>query len=137
MYCLNNEEHRNMMNSRLVKAYLHPSYPGEDREARNLKEKFNSTGFQVKDYVGYWVFKNGDTRPVPIEVAYFACFIGIGINIEAQKAILKKTIDEELRRYRRERRNHKYSGEELYEMRAAFGSGTTVVDVITGQRIRL
>ena len=134
---LSNDEHRNMMNSRLVKAYLNPSYPGEDREARNLKEEFDSSRFRVEDCVGYWVFKDGSSRPVPIEVAYFACFIGININIEAQKAILKETLEKELRQYRNMRRHRQYSGEEIFEMRAAFGPGATVVDVLTGQRIRL
>ena len=36
------------------------------------------------------------------------------------------------------RKNYKESGEEeKAEMRAAFGAGTTVVDIITGERIRL
>ena len=36
------------------------------------------------------------------------------------------------------RKNYKESGEEEKgEMRAAFGAGTTVVDIITGERIRL
>lgn len=33
--------------------------------------------------------------------------------------------------------NRSYSEEELDEMRAAFGPGTTVVNVLTGQKIRL
>ena len=33
--------------------------------------------------------------------------------------------------------NHRHSEEELNEMRATFGTGTTVVDIITGERIRL
>ena len=41
---------------------------------------------------------------------------------------------EQLERYRESRKNYVPSDEELYEMRAAFGEGTTVVDVITGQR---
>ena len=33
--------------------------------------------------------------------------------------------------------DHKPTGEELWEMQAAFGRGTTVVDVITGRKTRL
>lgn len=33
--------------------------------------------------------------------------------------------------------NHKHSKEELAEMRAAFGEGATVIDVLTGKRIQL
>ena len=39
--------------------------------------------------------------------------------------------------YRESRRNHKVSAEERAEMMAAFGKGATVVDVITGQVVRL
>ncbi len=38
--------------------------------------------------------------------------------------------------YRKARQAHGISEEEKAEMRAAFGTGTTVVDIITGQRIR-
>lgn len=34
-------------------------------------------------------------------------------------------------------RPHVISDEELYEMRAAFGKGTTIVDVLTGEKIQL
>lgn len=39
--------------------------------------------------------------------------------------------------YRKAMANHVPSDEEMFEMRAAFGEGETVVNVITGQRIRL
>lgn len=39
--------------------------------------------------------------------------------------------------YRERMKNHVYSDEELFEMRAAFGSGTKVVNVITRQEIEL
>jgi len=39
-------------------------------------------------------------------------------------------------RYREARRNYVPSAEEQFEMRAAFGPGETVVDVITGQTFR-
>ena len=39
--------------------------------------------------------------------------------------------------YRKANRNRRRSAEELHEMRAAFGTGTTVVDIITGERVRL
>lgn len=41
--------------------------------------------------------------------------------------------DEAIERYIEARKNHVPSSEELFEMRAAFGPGAKVVDVITGQ----
>jgi hypothetical protein len=39
--------------------------------------------------------------------------------------------------YRESERNRVYSAEELFEMRAAFGPGARVVNVVTGREIRL
>jgi len=39
--------------------------------------------------------------------------------------------------YRRQMANHVPSDEEMFEMRAAFGEGATVVNVITGQKYNL
>ena len=53
----------------------------------------------------------------------------------ATTAAREAEVDRELTAYRKARREH--SLEELSEMRAAFGRGTTVVDAITGERITL
>jgi hypothetical protein len=42
-----------------------------------------------------------------------------------------------LKDYRKRQRNVKPSNEELSEMRAAFGEGTEVVNIITGRRTQL
>ncbi len=39
--------------------------------------------------------------------------------------------------YRERMKDHEPDGEELFEMRAAFGTGTTVVNAITGKRTKL
>ena len=53
----------------------------------------------------------------------------------ATAAAREAEAERELAQYRAAKRPH--SAEELAEMRAAFGSGTTVVDVITGEKIEL
>ena len=57
------------------------------------------------------------------------------VDVEATKAAREAETDAFLESYRKA--NHRRSNEELNEMRAAFGTGTTVVDIITGERIRL
>lgn len=52
-------------------------------------------------------------------------------------AAYEKDRDESLAAYRERMKNHVPSGEELYEMRAAFGTGVTVVNVITGKKTKL
>jgi len=46
-------------------------------------------------------------------------------------------IQRDVEEYRESRKNHKPSAEELFEMRAAFGPGAEVVDVITGQTYKV
>ncbi len=46
-------------------------------------------------------------------------------------------IDEFLTAYRKQMEDHEHSAEELFEMRAAFGPGAEVVNVITGKKTRL
>ena len=53
----------------------------------------------------------------------------------ATAAAREAQVEQELAAYRAAKRPH--SPEELAEMRAAFGTGTTVVDVITGEKIEL
>lgn len=53
----------------------------------------------------------------------------------ATAAAREAEVDRSLAAYRATKRPH--SAEELAEMRAAFGSGATVVDAITGERIAL
>ena len=57
------------------------------------------------------------------------------VNAAATIAAREAEVDRELAAYRAAKRSP--SAEELDEMWAAFGSGTTVVDVITGERIAL
>ena len=53
----------------------------------------------------------------------------------ATAAARNAEVEQELAEYRAAKRTR--SAEELAEMRAAFGPGTTVVDVITGEKIEL
>lgn len=58
------------------------------------------------------------------------------INREATAAAREIEVAKSAAAYRESRRNG-YSAEEMNEMRAAFGAGATVVDVLTGQTITL
>jgi len=59
------------------------------------------------------------------------------IDREATAAANNAEAAEHLKAYRESRAKHGYSEEELHEMRAAFGAGTTVTDIITGKKIKL
>lgn len=57
------------------------------------------------------------------------------VSVEATTEARELEVAEELAEYRRNARP--YSQEQLAEMRAAFGTGTTVVDVFTGESYEL
>lgn len=137
-FYLNDEDYHRMMTSRYVRAFVNPSYPDEGRSSLSLQQKFNDPAhFQVEDYVGYWTFSSGENRPVPIEVAYFARFLGVRIDLDAQRKAIDQHTAESIRRYRQKTAHQGYDDEQLFEMRAAFGEGTTVVDVLTGKKVLL
>ena len=57
------------------------------------------------------------------------------VDVEATATARDLEVEKELIEYRNNKRP--YSAEDMAEMRAAFGAGETVVDVVTGKKIRL
>lgn len=64
-------------------------------------------------------------------------YAGYNFSREATRVARDKQDSEFVRAYRERMKNHKYSEEEIFEMQAAFGKGTKVVNAITGQTIQL
>lgn len=64
-------------------------------------------------------------------------FVTDKVDVEATKAAADEESSRWAAEYRAQMANHVPSEEELFEMRAAFGEGATIVDVISGQTIQL
>ena len=80
-----------------------------------------------------WRWDSNDS-PCPLD----ACeTYGIPCNKEAQKKAIDAHTEAFFKEYRARMENYQYSPEELWEMRAAFGEGATVVNVITGKETKL
>jgi len=62
-------------------------------------------------------------------------YAGYAFSRSATREARDRQVSEELKAYRSQKRG--YSSEEIAEMRAAFGSGQVIVDIITGERITL
>lgn len=67
------------------------------------------------------------------KIAHVTDKIDVVATAEARDAESAREIAE----YREAQKNRSYSEEELFEMRSAFGAGTTIVDVLTGKTITL
>lgn len=87
---------------------------------------------------GAWRWKSSGNVP-PTEIVNFWAAAGF-ITAEAAVASLRVSrmeSDAALERYREWRNKTPYDAEEIAEMRAAFGEGEEVVDILTGKRIKL
>lgn len=84
--------------------------------------------------VATWV-SNGNA--IPEDCVEKAIYGGLPVNARRTKALADFQAEKSLREYRERMKNHVYSDEELFEMRAAFGAGAVVVDAITGRKIQL
>lgn len=93
----------------------------------------------IKDYVAYW--KNNN-RVMPEEYAYLMAYMEIEIDgkfINLKKHLLAEedSVRQSLQEIYDAEVNHKYSDEEMFEMKAAFGEGAMVVNILTGQKVKL
>ena len=74
---------------------------------------------------------------IPADCAEMLSYTTFDFSMEATQAGREKQTAESIARYRKQQANRRISAEERAEMQAAFGKGATVVDIITGQTIRL
>ena len=59
------------------------------------------------------------------------------IDLQHHEAMRDAQVTEEINAYKERMKNHVYDEEELAEMRSAFGAGTEIVNVFTGDTITL
>ena len=77
-----------MINSTLVRRYLNPLSKNDKEMLQIMKKHLNDTKkFKVINGIGYWIL-NKEQKPISIEIAFFAKFLGKYINIEKQRMIL-------------------------------------------------
>ena len=103
-----------------------------EKELEQIREDFE-TGKITVDENG--VARNRIGRILMSDLLEKLTYITDKVDVEATRAAREAETDAFLESYRKA--NHRRSNEELNEMRAAFGTGTTVVDIFTGERIRL
>lgn len=105
-----------------------------DIELKEAKASF------PKAYVGTYGelrWKSNDRVPMEDMLGFW---VELGLIDEDTKKLSNLAREEEdkefLSRYRAQQANRQVTAEEAYEMRAAFGPGVNVVDVITGRKYR-
>lgn len=107
------------------------------KEIRNFSYTRHRTVFESEAYTEdggkTWRWVSND-RPCPVD----ACKeYGIPCDPVAQAAAVSKAAQESIAAYRKAMEGYVPGPEEMYEMRAAFGPGVKVVNVLTGQTTQL
>ena len=103
-----------------------------EKELEQIRADFEAGNITVDEN---GVARNRIGRILMSDLLEKLTYITDKVDAEATKAAREAENDAFLESYRKA--NHRHSEEELNEMRAAFRKGTTVVDIITGERIRL
>jgi hypothetical protein len=107
-----------------------PRYQRELGASIALKAGFFEDAYLV-DNVPHW--KTGNRIP-PKDILEFWHYCGLPFDFEKATIEREAETDRFLTEYRARMANYVPSDEEAFEMRAAFGPGEIVVNVITGQR---
>ena len=102
-----------------------------EKELEQIREDFEAGNITVDEN---GVARNRIGRILMSDLLEKLTYITDKVDAEATKAAREAENDAFLESYRKA--NHRHSEEELNEMRAVFGTAT-VVDIITGERIRL
>lgn len=94
------------------------------------RQTFTSNAYTDDGRVWRWASNNA---VVPLDAA---ADYGIPVDAAAQAAARDAELTAFVASYKAARKNRRPSAEERYELRAAFGPGQTVVNILTGERTR-
>jgi hypothetical protein len=114
---------------------LNYSLPHPFRQQSDRLDKEFETNTTV-DSEGVVRWKSNNSVP-PKEVLEFWKHQNKEFNYKKSNEVEEKETEKFIQEYRESRKNYVPSEEEMFEMRAAFGPGEQVVDIITGQKIKL
>ena len=101
-------------------------------DAHNTIAEFADT--TIIDGVPRW---NSNNQVPPNDILELWHYMNLPFDFQKAKAAREADTTVFLDQYRRTNTGRQRTPEELYEMRAAFGSGEVIVNVITGDRIAL
>lgn len=117
--------------NRYIEGLRYPENHPFRSDAERLLNGFH-TDINIKDGIIRW--KSNDNIP-PKEILEFWKYIGFAFNYNDCITLQERETQAFLNNYSQNRKSQ--SEGELDEMRAAFGSGKKIIDVVTGKVIKL
>lgn len=115
-----------------IRALTNPRFEWERQEALRLLRSFDEDA--VVDQAGVVRWKTNGQVP-PREVLEFWAYAQKPFDLEASLRALEEDVERFIQEYRRRWRPP--GPEALAELRAAFGPGAVVVDVLAGRRFKV
>ena len=104
-------------------------------QIKEMEERYENHEYTIENGAALW--ECGNYLPMDCLAAVINGKYGPLVDVENHEKALDAQNEESIREYKERMKNHVYSEEELFEMRAAFGEGIEIVDVISGNKIRL
>ena len=104
-----------------------------EEEIAKMQERVDND--EIRTNIGGGAFWNSNGNYLPSDCAEILSYTDFPFSLEETNRARKEQTAAFLEDYRK--RSHTPSEEKKAEMRAAFGRGTTVVDVLSGQKITL
>lgn len=117
-----------------IRPFIDPRKEYFKKDSERVEKNFDTETYFDDNGVIRW--KSNNSVP-PKDILEFWAYREKPFNYKLAEQTRKKEDDEFLEEYRKQMANHQPSEEELFEMRAAFGEGTTVVNVFTGKKTKL
>ena len=105
-----------------------------EKELARIKAELDAGKITIDDQ---GVARNCIGRPLMSDMAEKVAMVTDRIDREATAQACNAEAAKSIAAYRESRMKHGYSAEELHEMRAAFGPGAKVKDILTGKTIKL
>ena len=105
-----------------------------EKELARVKADLDAGKITIDDQ---GVARNCIGRPLMSDMAEKVAMVTDRIDREATAQASNAEAAKSIAAYRENRMKNGYSDEELHEMRAAFGPGATVKDILTGKTIKL
>ena len=104
-------------------------------QIKEMEDGYENGEFKIENGAAIW--ECGNYLPMDCLAAVLNSKYGYLIDVDEHERLLDEQQSESIREYKERMKNHVYSEVELFEMRAAFGAGTVITDVLTGQEIAL
>ena len=105
-------------------------------EIQDIERKYE-TGDLIINLDGTAQWKCGNYVPDHVlEIILHSKYANL-IDVDNHKKALDFQTEQSIAEYKERMKSHVYTEEELWEIRAAFGTGTVITDVLTGRTIQL